>query len=92
MYDFRHPPIKAQVMKKPLWKIEPLLDELNENAKKMWVTGKWVSIDEQILGFKGRHRMKLRISYKREGDGFQCDTVWDEGYTYQFYFCHGDPP
>ena len=68
------------------------MNELNNNAKNMWVTGKWVSIDEQTLGFKGRHRMKLRISYKREGDGFQCDAVCDEGYTYQYYFRHGDPP
>jgi hypothetical protein len=36
--------------------------------------------------------MKLRISYKREGDGFQCDTVCDAGYTYSFYFRHGPPP
>lgn len=92
LYDFRHPPTKAQAKKSPLWKVQPLLDELNDNARKMWVTGKWVSIDEQTLGFKGRHGMKLRISYKREGDGFQCDAVCDEGYTFQFYFRHGEPP
>ncbi len=36
--------------------------------------------------------MKLRISYKREGDGFQCDAVYDRGYTFSFWFCHGPPP
>jgi len=36
--------------------------------------------------------MKLRISYKREGDGFQCDAVCDAEYTYSFYFRHGPPP
>ncbi len=36
--------------------------------------------------------MKLHISYKREGGGFQCDAVCDGGYTYLFYFCHGPPP
>ena len=36
--------------------------------------------------------MKLRISYKREGDGFQCDALCDEGYTFSFYFRHGDAP
>ena len=35
--------------------------------------------------------MKLRISYKQEGDGFQCDAVCDCGYTYSFWFCHGLP-
>ena len=41
----------------------------------MWIPGKWVSIDEQTLGFQGRSGIKLRISYKKEGDGFQCDAV-----------------
>ena len=91
LYDFRVN-IKEQTIKNPLWKIQTLLDELNHNARKMWTTGKWVSIDEQTLGFKGRHRMKLRISYKREGDGFQCDAVCDMGYTFSFYFRHGDSP
>jgi hypothetical protein len=50
------------------------------------VPGKWVVIDEQTLGFHGASGMKLRISYKREGGGFQCDAVWDAGYAYSFYF------
>jgi len=58
----------------------------------MWMPGKWVAIDEQMLGFQCASGMKLRISYKREGDGFQCNTVCDGGYTYSFYFCHGPPP
>jgi hypothetical protein len=82
----------AAKKKNPLWKIQPLLDELNHNAKKMWTTGKWVSIDEQTLGFKGKHGLKLRITYKKEGDGFQCDAVCDMGYTFSFYFRHGDAP
>ena len=72
--------------------MQTILDELNYNAKRMWVTGMWVSIDEQTLGFKGRHGMKLRISYKREGDGFQCDAVCDSGYTFSFCFRYGDAP
>ncbi len=58
----------------------------------MWVPEKWVTIDEQTLGFQGASEMKLCISYKREGDGFQCDAVCDGGYTYSFYFRHGPPP
>ncbi len=41
---------------------------------------------------RGVRGMKLRISYKREGDGFQCDALCDEGYTYLFFFRHGDAP
>jgi hypothetical protein len=58
----------------------------------MWVLGKWVAIDEQTLGFQGALETKLQISYKLEGDGFQCDAVCKAGYTYLFYFCHGPPP
>jgi hypothetical protein len=72
--------------------VQRLLDELNGNASKMWIPGKWLSIDEQTLGFQGRCGLKLRISYKKEGDSFQCDAVCDNGYTFSFYFCHGDPP
>ncbi len=36
--------------------------------------------------------MKLRISYKCEGNGFQCNALCDGGYTFSFYFWHGDTP
>ena len=36
--------------------------------------------------------MKLQISHKKEGDGFQCDAICNRGYTCAFWFCHGDPP
>jgi hypothetical protein len=91
MFDFRHD-ARRETAKNPLWKVQHLLDELNDNAQRMWIPGKWVSIDEQTLGFQGRSGIKLRISYKKEGDGFQCDAVCDDGYTFSFYFRHGDPP
>jgi len=62
------------------------LDELNKQAKDMWVPGKWVAIDKQTLGFQGASGMKLRISFKQECDGFQCGAVYDTGYTNSFYF------
>jgi hypothetical protein len=91
MFDFRQD-ARKETAKNPLWKIQHLLDELNDNASKMWIPGKWLSIDEQTLGFQGRSGLKLRISYKKEGDGFQCDAICDDGYTFSFYFRHGDPP
>ena len=83
---------RKETAKNPLWKVQHLLDELNDNASKMWIPGKWLSINEQTLGFQGRSGLKLRISYKKEGDGFQCDAVCNDGYTFSFYFRHGDPP
>jgi hypothetical protein len=73
----------------PLWKVQHLINKLNKQAKDMWVPGIFVAIDEQTIGFQGQLGMKLRISYKQEGDGFQCDAVCDSGYTFSFYFCHG---
>ena len=42
--------------------------------------------DEQTIGFKGKHKDILRITYKKEGDGFQCDSICSDGYTWSFYF------
>ena len=74
--DYHKSPREKQKVN-PLWKVQELLDELNKQAKDMWVPGKWVAIDEQTLGFQGASGMKLWISYKREGDGFQCDAICD---------------
>jgi hypothetical protein len=81
--NYRNSLHKKQMVN-PLWKVQELLDELNKQAKDMLVPGKWVAIDEQTLGFQGASGMKLRISYKREGVGFQCNVVCDTGYTYSF--------
>jgi hypothetical protein len=91
MFDFRKD-AKKETAKNPFWKVQHLLDKLNENASNMWIPGKWLSIDEQTLGFQGRSGIKLRISYKKEGDGVQCNAICDEGYTFSFFFHHGDPP
>jgi hypothetical protein len=72
--------------------VQCLFDELNDNASTMWIPGKWLSIDEQTLGFQGRSGLKLRISHKKEGGGFQCDAVCDDGYMFSFFFHHGDAP
>ncbi len=91
LQDYRESP-KQQQKFNPLWKVQRLLDELNKQAKDMWVPGIFVAIDEQTIGFQGQSGMKLRISYKQEGDGFRCDAVCNSGYTFLFYFRHGPSP
>ena len=49
-------------------------------------------MDDQTTGFQGRHPSKLRITYKKEDDGFQCDALYDDSYTFTFYFRHEPPP
>ena len=37
------------------------------------------------MGFKGRCALVTRIKYKREGDGFQCDCICEDGYCITFW-------
>ncbi len=84
-YDF-HQNAKDAAAKDSLWKVCLVLHHLNKQARLMWVTGKYVSVDEQTIAFKGNLSMKLHISYKKEGDGFQCDAVCDRKYAFAFFF------
>ena len=59
---------------------------------KAWRLGQNISGDEQTIGFQGRHADKLRITYKAEGDGFQCDALADSGFTWILYFCNQPAP
>ena len=61
-------------------------------SKKAWKLGKIISVDEQTCGFKGWLASKLRITYKKEGNVFQCDALCDDGYTFTFYLQHDPPP
>ena len=70
----------------PLWKVQSFLEEIKNCSKDAWLLGKFLSTDEQTISFQGRHQDKLRINYKRAGDGFQADSICDAGYTFTFYF------
>ena len=43
-----------------------------------------LSVDDQKIGFKGRHVDNMIISYQNEGGGLQSDSLFDQGYTYAF--------
>ena len=49
----------------------------------MWLLGLEFSVDDTIMGFKGKHKDKIQITYKNEGDGFQMNSLCKEDYTYQ---------
>jgi hypothetical protein len=55
-----------------------------------WDCAPDLSGDEQMIGFKGNHCDKKRVSYKWEGDGFLMHCVID--YTHFLFFktyqCH----
>ena len=51
----------------------------------VWLLGCAISVDEQIIGFKGIHVDNMRIFQKNEGGGFQVYALCYRGYTYNFF-------
>ena len=76
----------------PNWKVQPLLKHAIMVSKAAIVLGKGLAVDEETIGYKGRHPDILRITYKKEGGGFQCDTLCSDGYTFTFYFRNQPAP
>ena len=76
----------------PLWKVRDLLNHIQQVSTEAWVCGRDVSADEQTLSFQGKHEDKLRVTFKAAGDGFMCDAICNDGYTYCFYFRNMPPP
>jgi Transposase IS4/SAP domain len=77
---------------KPNWKVEPLIKLMKLASQEAWEVGEVFSVDEQTIGFQGHHKDKLRITYKAEGDGFQCDALCEGGFTISFYFRNEPAP
>ena len=72
--------------------MRPLLTWMNFIFPTIWLLGMCFSIDEMTMRFQGQHKDKQRITYKAEGDGFQADSLCDEGFTYQFYMRNDPAP
>ena len=56
--------------------------------KSGWRAGKSLSLDEQTSGCKARCTLvtRIKVQQKKEGDGFQCDAICEDGYTITFHF------
>ena len=70
----------------PLFKLKPLMNDLQLACKTYFVPGQNISIDERMVAFKGRIGMKQYIKDKPTKWGFK---LWilassDSGYTYKF--------
>ena len=76
----------------PNWKVDALLKHMMRVSKEVVCIGQDISVDEQDIGFQGRHRDKQRISYKKVGDGFLVDALSADGYTFTWYFRHQQAP
>ena len=76
----------------PTYKVDPILKHLQEISMKAWRLGHDISGDEQTIGFQGHHSDKLCITYKAEGDGFQCDALCESGFMWMFHFQNQPAP
>ena len=57
-----------------------------------WLLACAFSVDGMIMGFKGQHRDKRRITYKKEGDGFQANVLFQDEITYQVFMKNDHTP
>ena len=67
-------------------KVNSFMKWIQRVSQAAWKLGRDIAGDEQTIGFQGNRADKRRITYKTEGDGFQCDAICDSGYTYNFFF------
>jgi hypothetical protein len=76
----------------PLFRVLPWIKWIRQVGPDAWELGVNIAVDEMTVGFQGRHIDKLRMSYKKEGDGFQCDALCDDGFTFSIYFRNEPTP
>lgn len=73
-----------------LYKLRPLLDELSRTFKSCWRPGKYQSVDETMIKFKGRSSMKQYMPAKPMKRGYKSWTRADEsGYVCEFQLYTG---
>ena len=85
-------PVKPTPRRKthPNWKIQVIIRHAIIVSKDAIFIGSSLSCDEETMVCKGRHLDILRINHKKFGDGFKCDELGSDGYTYTFLF-HNQP-
>ena len=54
--------------------------------------GKQISVDGETIVFKGCHIHKLRINYKKEGNGFHFYAICADVYIFATFFRNQEAP
>ena len=91
MYDPSIDP-KYDAAKKSIVMVHRMMQHLQINFELYQDPARDLSINEQTIGFQGRHKDKLQIMFKDSGDVFQPDAVCDCGYTYYLIYRNDDIP
>ena len=75
------------------WKIFPIITWVNYIFPLIWLLWFAISIDEVATSFKGNHKYKNIIKCNDEGDGFQANELFQDGFTYHIFMEKDpDPP
>ncbi|XP_043473627.1 piggyBac transposable element-derived protein 4-like [Leptopilina heterotoma] len=73
-----------------LYKLRPVIEALSETFKTCWKPGKYQSIDESMIKFKGRNIMKQYMPAKPIKHGYKSGTRADEsGFVCEFQIYTG---
>ena len=72
--------------KGPDWwkKLEPLATDIRKASLRYYQSSHQVSIDEQLIGFKGRSRHTMTINNKTEKKGIKVYSLCDGNYSLDF--------
>ena len=89
MYDPRTD-TKSDSARHYLFKMSSMLQHLQINFDFYWDPARDLRIDDKTIVFKCRHKDKLRIIFKDEGDSFRSSYVCDRGYTHYFIYQNDD--
>lgn len=70
-------------------KVEPLMSQVFNTSKHLWIPGKNISVDEMMVMMHGRSSESVRMKNKPISCGFKMWEICDRGYTY-FSFPHSN--
>ena len=72
---------------KDFWKkLNPLMDDFLDACKKYYILGSNVSVDEQVLKYKGRTKHTMIMRRKKAGKGFKVYTLCQDMYLIDALF------
>ena len=75
------PPRKNELLRK----VKPFLKHICQISIKAWLLSKFILTDQWTIISQGRHPNKQLITYKPVSDGFQYNTVCNQGCIYMLF-------
>ena len=82
-FDCQHPHKPVPPMSSlPNWKVDMFMLHLNNVFIQTVVLPEKLSVNEQTIQFHCTSELKSLINLKRTGDGFQCDSICNNQYSW----------